>query len=271
MKISIIIVSYKRKDFTKYCIDSIYKNTNRKKYEIIVVDNNSDVNTKEFLKNYKKIDKVIFLKKNEYINGAFNIGFKNASKDSSWIVGFGNDTFVMNGWLENLERVVTDLNLKYIYITARMLSYHNKTPLTTKNNGRYMKKNNVGDRSKNSDLGIGGGFCIKKEIYDNLKIDLFPKEYVHSMHWYLCNKLVNDLNFHEGIDLDKPCSLSQDEQFDNPKFRLYYEEIFKLKKKKARAIKNFFNKKSRLVRNSDIYHNYYKNTDYLQSSWYFKE
>jgi len=41
MDLSIIIVNFKSKDFTHDCVKSIYQNTEKIKYEIIVVDNNS--------------------------------------------------------------------------------------------------------------------------------------------------------------------------------------------------------------------------------------
>lgn len=53
MKLSIIIINYNTKKYLKRCLSSIYENYfGRKKYEIIVVDNNSRDNLSELSKKY---------------------------------------------------------------------------------------------------------------------------------------------------------------------------------------------------------------------------
>ncbi len=49
-KVSIIIISYNNKEITEMCIDSILEKTAYPNYEIIIVDNNSNQETKEFLR-----------------------------------------------------------------------------------------------------------------------------------------------------------------------------------------------------------------------------
>ena len=47
---SIIILTYNKLEYTKMCIESIRKFTNKNSYEIIVVDNNSQDDTVNWLK-----------------------------------------------------------------------------------------------------------------------------------------------------------------------------------------------------------------------------
>ena len=47
---SISVTSYNRKELTKYCINSIIKNTPKKNFELIVVDNQSTDGTINMLK-----------------------------------------------------------------------------------------------------------------------------------------------------------------------------------------------------------------------------
>lgn len=80
MDISIIIVSYNTQEFTKKCIDSIYKSKlNDLKYEIIVVDNASSDNTVKILK--KHFPKIICIENKD--NFGFSKACNQGVRDSS--------------------------------------------------------------------------------------------------------------------------------------------------------------------------------------------
>ena len=66
MLISFIIVNYKKPLLTVKCIDSIVKNIKSMSYEIIVVDNNSQDDSKQIIEKCKNI---------KYIGSANNVGF----------------------------------------------------------------------------------------------------------------------------------------------------------------------------------------------------
>ncbi len=53
IKTSIVILTYNKLEYTKLCIDSIRKYTKSGTYEIVVVDNNSTDDTREWLKEQK--------------------------------------------------------------------------------------------------------------------------------------------------------------------------------------------------------------------------
>lgn len=48
MGISIVILTFNNIEYTKKCIESIRKHTNKEEYEVIVVDNNSTDETREW-------------------------------------------------------------------------------------------------------------------------------------------------------------------------------------------------------------------------------
>lgn len=102
-KVSIIILSFFNWQMTKRCIDSIINYSFYPNFEIIIVDNNSDNQTKQYLKSIKnKRVKVIFSRKNLGFAGGNNVGMKNISSDSEFIILLNNDTLITPGWIHRL-------------------------------------------------------------------------------------------------------------------------------------------------------------------------
>jgi O-antigen biosynthesis protein len=100
-EISIIIPVFNKWRFTYNCLSSIRKNVRGEKYEIVVVDNASTDETPKLF--HSKIKNVIYLRQEENLNfvGGNNEGLKHAS--GKYIVFLNNDTYVLPGWLENLQ------------------------------------------------------------------------------------------------------------------------------------------------------------------------
>ncbi|NFE20891.1 glycosyltransferase [Clostridium botulinum] len=102
IKTSIVILTYNKLEYTKLCIDSIRKYTKSGTYEIVVVDNNSTDDTREWLKEQKDI-KVILNDENLGFPGGCNVGINAAEKEND-ILLLNNDTIVTPRWLENLKK-----------------------------------------------------------------------------------------------------------------------------------------------------------------------
>lgn len=101
--VSIIIISYNNWTLTKNCIDSIMTYSYYPNIEIIVVDNNSDNQTKDSLKELAKTNnliKTIFNQDNKGFAAANNQGVKIANGE--YIVYLNNDTIVTPGWIDGL-------------------------------------------------------------------------------------------------------------------------------------------------------------------------
>src|SRR5690625_224040 len=71
MKLSIIIINYKTPDLTSRCIDSIYKSDISFPFEIIVVDNNSQDNSKNIV--------ITMFPDIKWIQNSYNSGFGRAN------------------------------------------------------------------------------------------------------------------------------------------------------------------------------------------------
>jgi len=107
-KIPIVIVSYNRKDMLKKCLKSIRSNTNDRYYELVLVDNGSDLETTKYIKKQKfnfDIHSVIRLPENEGFARGYNAGLK-AIKDREFMIILNNDTEPAPGWLDFMKLVL---------------------------------------------------------------------------------------------------------------------------------------------------------------------
>lgn len=94
LDLSIIIVSYNTKDILQECINSIIKNAENLKYEVIVVDNASSDGTAGMLKQLEQRQniKVILNKENYGFSKANNIGI--AASSGEYVLFLNPDTKV---------------------------------------------------------------------------------------------------------------------------------------------------------------------------------
>jgi GT2 family glycosyltransferase len=102
-KISIIVITYNKLEYTRMCLDSIFKNTEYPRYDLIIVDNASTDGTVELIEGYKNHHKNIVLIRNGSNLGfaaANNIGVRTSNSD--FLVLLNNDTIVTPGWLHRL-------------------------------------------------------------------------------------------------------------------------------------------------------------------------
>lgn len=102
-KVSVLILNWNGKKWLKQCLPTVEKLTYRP-LEIIVVNNGSTDDSREFLKkNYPKI-RVIEIKKNRGYAGANNLGAKYAS--GKYILFLNNDTRVTPNLLQPLVKKI---------------------------------------------------------------------------------------------------------------------------------------------------------------------
>ena len=97
----IILVTYNACEYVKRCVDSIKKYT--KSYNLIIIDNNSDFETKNYLSTIKDA-KIIFNDKNNGFGYANNQGIQ--ASNSKYVCMLNSDTIVTENWLENLITVL---------------------------------------------------------------------------------------------------------------------------------------------------------------------
>lgn len=102
-KISVIVLSYNNLPYTRLCLESIIENTSYPNYEIIIVDNGSEKNTKKFLLQFKTRFaniKLILNNKNLGFSKANNQGF--TISEGEFVIFLNNDTIVTPGWINGL-------------------------------------------------------------------------------------------------------------------------------------------------------------------------
>ncbi len=107
MKCDLIIPVWNLKDYTQQCVESIIKNTEYP-YRLIIIDNGSEKETKEYLEGLKKDSRLsgYVLIRNEENQGytiATNQGLE--ASDAEYVCLHNNDTIVMKGWLKEMVKV----------------------------------------------------------------------------------------------------------------------------------------------------------------------
>lgn len=108
-EVSIIIVTYNNCDLTRLCVESIFRNTTYPNYSIILVDNASSDDTRNYLRYLTWTSKRI-----KIILNSQNLGFAKANNQGleiatgEFLILLNNDTIVPRGWLEPLLQHLKD-------------------------------------------------------------------------------------------------------------------------------------------------------------------
>lgn len=106
-KVSLIILTYNNLDLTKDCLKSIEDNTYYEDYELIIVDNMSKDDTREYLRvNYgnRQNCKLIFNEDNLGFAAGNNVGL--AAAEGDILIILNNDTYVGPYWLSALIKTL---------------------------------------------------------------------------------------------------------------------------------------------------------------------
>lgn len=161
-KTSIIILTYNNLEYSKACIDSIRKYTEAGTYEIVIIDNNSDDGTKEWLLNQQDI-KLKLNDENVGFPRGCNMGIELAEPGND-ILLLNNDTIVTARWLENLRKCLYSsddigaagaVSLSTANLQGVEFTYDNFDDMQ-----RLAEKNNISDSSKWEEKLKLIGFCL---------------------------------------------------------------------------------------------------------------
>ncbi|MCS3511318.1 glycosyltransferase [Pseudomonas grimontii] len=108
-KVSIVIVTYNNVELTQGCIQSLLRNTTYPDYELIIVDNASSDDTRNYLRYLGRTQANVTLVLNDR-----NLGFAAANNQGlrlatgEYLVLLNNDTVVPKGWVDPLLRHLQD-------------------------------------------------------------------------------------------------------------------------------------------------------------------
>ena len=112
-KIAVIIINWKKYDFTLKCIDSVLKSS-YKNFKIILIDNESQNNFPDEINKSEKIQ-IIKNKNNEGFSKANNQGIKYSIKNGfDYVLLLNNDTLIKNDLIDSLIQQSSNLNQKII-------------------------------------------------------------------------------------------------------------------------------------------------------------
>ena len=171
-KTSIIILTYNHLDYTKKCIESIQKYTKKDTYEIIIVDNLSQDETRSWLQ--KQPFKVLLNEENAGFPKGCNQGINLADKEND-ILLLNNDTIVTTNWLENLK-ICLESSPDIGCVGAVCNQNENQQGVSftykdMKEMQQLAKENNVSDSTQWEEKAFLIGFCIliKNEVIQKIK------------------------------------------------------------------------------------------------------
>lgn len=97
--VSIVVLAYNHLDYTKQCIDSLYRYTSHIDFELITINNGSTDGTKEYFDSLPNQKKISF-DENIGVDKAINHGYRIA--EGKYTVNVSNDLILTTNWLDNL-------------------------------------------------------------------------------------------------------------------------------------------------------------------------
>lgn len=169
MKTSIILLTHNQLDYTKQCIDSIDKYTDKASYELIVVDNGSTDGTVDWLKQQKNIVTILNSENLGFPKGC-NQGINIATGEN--ILLLNNDTIVTQNWLNNLlVCLYSSKEIGAVGPVTNSIAYYSTIPVnytSIKKMHQFASKYNLSNPEKWEERLKLIGFCllIKREVLD---------------------------------------------------------------------------------------------------------
>ena len=170
----IVIAVWNNLKLTRDCIDSIIRNTDVD-YRLIIIDNASNDETKDYLEKLKGKEGVrVLLIRNEN-----NLGFTKAVNqgmrisEAAYICLINNDTIVTRGWLSEMIRVAqSSPSIGLVSPSSNTLGQGPGKGESVEAYAERLKKEAIAF----TELGSAHGFCMmikKRRIYAKLPEDLF--------------------------------------------------------------------------------------------------
>jgi GT2 family glycosyltransferase/glycosyltransferase involved in cell wall biosynthesis len=174
-KVSIVIISYEAFPYLRECLSSILQKTSYENYEVIVVDNASSKEVREYLKATAEVCpkiKLILNDDNKGFAAANNQGLKLA-EDSDYFVMLNNDVVVPSGWLERLLYYASQDELGLVGPVTNCAGNEAKiitsyTSIPEMNGYSWGLRNQY--QGEFFDIAVAAMFCVafRKEVFDKV-------------------------------------------------------------------------------------------------------
>lgn len=260
MKASVSVVSYNRKALLEVSLLSIMATMPKEgDWELVVVDNDSRDGTQEYLMKLEdmfhalipQIDvKFHFNRWNKNLGPATNLAFDLANPAAEWLITYSEDDYLCQGWWENFWRL-NDSSADFVYTLLRPAFLAERQPYNIC--GAHVLLND--DRIK-----IGCGLAVRHQAIEDMDYRWVERWRgpMGSPYTVFHQEAINfGLKF---LELNKPCGVTQNCEFNNPDLKEYYDAFFEHRDTTERLEK---------LRNQDGYWKtpedrllYYKDTGY---------
>jgi GT2 family glycosyltransferase len=171
---SIIIVTHNNLSFTRDCLDSLFTYTEYPNYEVIVVDNASTDDTRDYLRNVSRARSNLILIFNEVNVGfaqANNLGLRRAT--GNYLVLLNNDTILPLGWLSRLLRHLQDPECGLVGPVTNFVGNEAKIDVQY-NDPRYFQDFVTNDTwlhdGEAADISMLAMYCVamRRDVYDSV-------------------------------------------------------------------------------------------------------
>lgn len=198
--VSVIFVNYKTPELTVNAINSVYEKTENLDFEIIVVDNNSNDGSVEFLKSKFPGVKIIENSENSGFGAANNLAIK--ISDAKYVFCLNTDTLIVN----NAIKILFDFMEKNLRVGAcgGFLTDENGSPVDC--GGNFPNFTEI--------LWKFGPRYVFKQAYKKYKLTINSADTVHTKR----------LGYITGADIMFRKSVLADVGLFDEKFFMYYEE-----------------------------------------------
>lgn len=170
MVLSIIICTYNRVDFLKKCIGSILKQiSTNNDIEIVVIDNNCNDGTKEYINNINSTYINYFLETKQGLSHARNKGIEVSKGD--FLAFVDDDATIDKKWLKSLLYHLKNQNINHIYGGPIFPNFEVNCPKWIDENyfiRKFKSSDGYLDKLTAQDGFSGGNMCIPKNIFDKI-------------------------------------------------------------------------------------------------------
>ncbi|MBO7747241.1 glycosyltransferase [Paenibacillus sp. MWE-103] len=119
--VSIVVLAYNKLEYTKLCIESIYRYTGHIDFELIAVNNASSDETEAYFDALPDNARPVHLAQNQGVVGGFNAGIQAAR--GTYTACVGNDCIFTARWMDNLLACIeSDPSIGYVSPGASYMS-----------------------------------------------------------------------------------------------------------------------------------------------------
>lgn len=175
-KCSIVVVSYNNADLTRQCIESIVARTMYPNYEVIIVDNASQDDTRDMLRSMQRQFpglklKLIINDQNRGFAAANNQGI--AQAEGKYVVLLNNDTVVTNDWLESMLRHLQNSDIGLVGPVTNSVGNEAKIAVDYVNIEQmheFAARYTIENEGRHFGISVLAMFCVamRREVFDEI-------------------------------------------------------------------------------------------------------